>query len=40
MINVKGNTKTFQNDAESDQRLHGIDVTLNQGEFTSIMGPS
>ena len=40
MINLKGITKSFQNGAESVQILHGIDVTLNQGEFTSIMGPS
>ncbi|EOO12517.1 MULTISPECIES: ABC transporter ATP-binding protein [Bacillus cereus group] len=40
MINLKSITKSFQNGAESVQILHGIDVTLNQGEFTSIMGPS
>ncbi|WP_377863349.1 ABC transporter ATP-binding protein [Bacillus sp. R86525] len=40
MINLKSITKSFGNGAESVQILHGIDVTLNQGEFTSIMGPS
>lgn len=40
MIELKGITKSFQNGAESVQVLHGIDITLNQGEFTSIMGPS
>ncbi|MHA4262737.1 ABC transporter ATP-binding protein [Bacillus cereus] len=40
MINLQGITKSFQNGEESIQILHGIDVTLNQGEFTSIMGPS
>ncbi|MCU4991510.1 ABC transporter ATP-binding protein [Bacillus cereus] len=40
MIDLKGITKSFQNGEETVQILHGIDVTLNQGEFTSIMGPS
>ncbi|MFJ7557535.1 ABC transporter ATP-binding protein [Bacillus thuringiensis] len=40
MINLQGITKSFQNGAESIQILHGIDVTLNQGDFASIMGPS
>ena len=40
MINLQGITKSFQNGEESIQILHGIDVTLNQGDFTSIMGPS
>ncbi|EJR91050.1 ABC transporter ATP-binding protein [Bacillus cereus VD196] len=40
MINLQGITKSFQNGAESLRILHGIDVTLNQGDFTSIMGPS
>ncbi|OUB23749.1 hypothetical protein BK708_16185 [Bacillus thuringiensis serovar yunnanensis] len=40
MINLQGITKSFQNGEESIQILHGIDVTINQGEFTSIMGPS
>ncbi|OQR53289.1 ABC transporter ATP-binding protein [Bacillus sp. CDB3] len=40
MIDLKGVTKSFQIGAEVIQILHGIDVTLNQDEFTSIMGPS
>ena len=40
MIDLRGITKAFQNGEETVQILHGIDLTLNQGEFTSIMGPS
>ncbi|MGG0256597.1 ABC transporter ATP-binding protein [Bacillus toyonensis] len=33
-------TKSFQSAEESIQILHGFDVTVNQGDFTSIVGPS
>ncbi|MFL0403549.1 ABC transporter ATP-binding protein [Bacillus nitratireducens] len=40
MIELKDITKSFQNGEETVEILHGINVTLNEGEFTSIMGPS
>ena len=40
MIDLKGITKAFQTGDETFQILHGIDITLHAGEFTSIMGPS
>ncbi|PEQ41151.1 macrolide ABC transporter ATP-binding protein [Bacillus cereus] len=40
MIELKDITKSFQNGEETVEILHCINVTLNEGEFTSIMGPS
>ncbi|QUG84600.1 ABC transporter ATP-binding protein [Bacillus nitratireducens] len=40
MIELKDIMKSFQNGEETVEILHGINVTLNEGEFTSIMGPS
>ena len=40
VIDIKGVTKTFVNGKLQVPVLHGIDLQIFEGEFTSIMGPS
>lgn len=40
MIEIKGITKTYHTGGESLTALNNITLTINDGEFTSIMGPS
>lgn len=40
VIVINGITKTYQNGKLVVPVLHGIDLTIREGEFTSIMGPS
>lgn len=40
MIEIKGITKTYHTGGESLTALNDITLTINDGEFTSIMGPS
>lgn len=40
VISIKGVTKTYVNGKLKVPVLHGIDLSIKEGEFTSIMGPS
>ena len=40
VITLEGITKTYVNGKLTVPVLHGIDVSIYEGEFTSIMGPS
>jgi putative ABC transport system ATP-binding protein len=40
LIELKNLTKTYGQGSAAFQALKGIDLTINQGEFVSIMGPS
>ncbi|MBM6614529.1 ABC transporter ATP-binding protein [Desemzia sp. RIT804] len=40
MIEIKGITKTYHTGGESLTALNKIDLRIEKGEFTSIMGPS
>ncbi len=40
MIELKDITKTFQNGSVKTDVLRGVTLTVNRGEFVSIMGPS
>ncbi len=40
VIDIKGVTKTYVNGKLQVPVLHGIDLQIFEGEFTSIMGPS
>ncbi len=40
VIAIQGITKTYQNGKLVVPVLHGIDLTIYEGDFTSIMGPS
>ena len=40
VIDIKGVTKTYVNGKLQVPVLHGIDLEIYEGEFTSIMGPS
>ena len=40
VISIKGVTKTYVNGKLRVPVLHGIDLSIREGEFTSIMGPS
>jgi putative ABC transport system ATP-binding protein len=40
MIELKDITKTFQNGSLKTEVLRGVTLTVNRGEFVSIMGPS
>lgn len=40
VISIKGVTKTYINGKLKVPVLHGIDLSIKEGEFTSIMGPS
>jgi macrolide transport system ATP-binding/permease protein len=40
MIELKGVTKTYRNGDLETQVLHGIDLTINAGEFVAIIGAS
>lgn len=40
VISLKGITKTYVNGKLKVPVLHGIDLTIYEGEFASIMGPS
>lgn len=40
VISIKGLTKTYINGKLKVPVLHGIDLSIKEGEFTSIMGPS
>lgn len=40
VISLRGITKTYQNGKLQVPVLHGIDLDIYEGEFTSIMGPS
>ena len=40
VISIKGITKTYINGKLKVPVLHGIDLSIREGEFTSIMGPS
>ncbi len=40
LIVVKGLQKSYFNGDMETSVLHGIDLTINEGEFVSIMGPS
>jgi putative ABC transport system ATP-binding protein len=40
MIKLEGITKSFQMGEEETQILHGIDLTVHDGEMVAIMGPS
>jgi putative ABC transport system ATP-binding protein len=39
-LEAKGLTKTYRSDGEATVALRGVDITLQEGEFVSIMGPS
>jgi macrolide transport system ATP-binding/permease protein len=40
MIKLEGITKSFQMGEEETQILHGIDLTVHDGEMVAIMGLS
>jgi putative ABC transport system ATP-binding protein len=40
MIKIKNLTKTFRTEEVETAALSGIDLTINEGDFLSIMGPS
>ena len=40
LIEVKDLTKVYQDEAVATPVLHGINVSISEGEFVSIMGPS
>ncbi|HRZ86882.1 MAG TPA: ATP-binding cassette domain-containing protein, partial [bacterium] len=40
MIELKGITKTYRTGKVAFQALHGIDLSIAQGEFVAIMGAS
>ncbi len=40
LINIKGLTKSYFNDEVETPVLHGIDLSIDKGEFVAIMGPS
>ena len=40
VISLEGITKTYVNGKLVVPVLHGIDLNIYEGEFTSIMGPS
>jgi macrolide transport system ATP-binding/permease protein len=40
LIELRGITKTFRNGELAVEVLHGIDLTIRQGEFVAIMGAS
>ena len=39
-LEAKGLTKTYRSNGESTEALRGVDISLQKGEFVSIMGPS
>lgn len=40
LIELKGITKTYGEGQAAFQALRGVDLTINKGDFVSIMGPS
>lgn len=40
VLEAQGVTKTFARDRQRVEALHGIDLTIRQGEFVAITGPS
>lgn len=40
LIHLKGVTKSYHNGNQELQVLKGIDLTVNEGDFLAIMGPS
>lgn len=40
MIQIENLSKVFQTEEVETTALNGIDLTINQGDFISIMGPS
>lgn len=40
LVNGKGLWKTYNLDSTEVNALRGLDITVNEGEFVSIMGPS
>jgi len=40
LIQIKNLKKEFKNDEVTTKVLHGLDFTIEKGEFVSIMGPS
>ena len=40
LIELRGVTKVYGRGAVSFQALHGVDLTINQGDFVAVMGPS
>ena len=40
MIQIKNLSKTFQTEEVETKALNGVSITINQGEFVTIMGAS
>lgn len=40
LIELRGVTKVYGRGAVSFQALHGVDLTITQGDFVAVMGPS
>jgi putative ABC transport system ATP-binding protein len=40
LVEVKGLTKIYHNDGVETPVLHGIDFSIEKGEFVAVMGPS
>lgn len=40
MIQIKNLTKTFQTEEVETKAIHDVSISINQGEFVTIMGPS
>lgn len=40
VLEARGVTKTFAKDRQKVEALHGIDLSIHQGEFVAITGPS
>lgn len=40
LLDIRGITKSYQKGSQEVRALHGVDLTIDKGEFLSIVGPS